>query len=359
MNTKLSSTLPLLPGETPLPKAPAVVLDDGTNCIPQHFLSYQHSKESVAAIVAEIDFDPKYVLFVDEDNASIFIQVGIIGRDNYVAFDTQEAEKIVYGRRWRVESQLPSSEIIQTAFLALKKAREHEIRELFKCKTQYQVSRDADNHENSYNTTTTTPFSCHHDLPLIAMGKANNTSNKQALLTLSQMQECCDKITYDYAKFSLQDFTALPNGQYLLALYLETDKRTQLPELISLGAQELPSGLSHIIIDSATEDGLKYGLIDFVLQLSNRFSEENFTFKGFARFSRKQSIDKISALSAKTRLTNNSHHDSDFVDAFASANYETDTTRVPKISPGGLGDKIKKQLKNFDIKYGMLPKNES
>lgn len=70
MKTLMSFMSPVLPCETPLPKAPAVVLDDGTNCIPRHYLRYQHTKKLLGAIIAEVDFDPKYVLFVDEDNAS-------------------------------------------------------------------------------------------------------------------------------------------------------------------------------------------------------------------------------------------------------------------------------------------------
>lgn len=354
MKTPISDMLPLLPGETALPKAPAVVLDDGTNCIPQHYLSYQHTKQSVEAIIAEIDFDPKYILFVDEDNASIFIQVGIIGKDNYQAFDEQQSEKIVYGRRWRVEPQLPSSEIIQTAFLALVKAREHEIRELFKYKTINTVDT---NGVTKFNTTS--PFSCHHDLPLIAMSQATNTNGPQAILNKESLQLFCTQIRYDHARFILQDVSSLANGQLLLALNIVPDMRTQLPELLSLGANNTsPKIVSHILIDSATEDSLMYGLMDFVLQLSNRFAEEHFKFKGFARFSRKQSIQKISVLSARTRVTNPHKHDEDFVNAFANANYETDNTRVPKIRAGKLGNKIKAQLNKFDIKYGILPKNE-
>lgn len=85
--------------------------------------------------------------------------------------------------------------------------------------------------------------------------------------------------------------------------------------------------------------------------------QEQFTFKGFARFSRQQSIEKISPLSTETRVATKASHDNDFANAYAQANYETDTTRVPKISEGPLGDKIKRQLNRFNIKYGILPKN--
>lgn len=333
--------LPLLPGETPLPKAPNVVLDDGTNCIPQHYLSYQHTLQSVENIVAHIDYDPKFVLFVDEDNASIFIQVGIIGKDNYLSHSLQEAEKIVYGRRWRVEPQLPSSEIIQTALLALTKAREHEIRELFKYTTHY----------NKAKRNITTPFSCHHDLPLIAMSKATNMSGYKAELSITQIEETFSRIRYDGAEFVLEQYTEL-EGQYLLSFNVHPSETTQLPELLACKAS------IYVLLDALTEDALLYAIMDKLLDMSNRHVEEYFTFKGFARFSRSNSIQKISELSAKTRLTDNTAVDVDFYSAFANANYETDSTRVPRLSAGKLGNKIKQQLTRFDIKFGILPKIE-
>lgn len=212
--TRSSSTpsFPLLPGETILPKAPAVVLDDGTNCIPQHFLSYQHSKQSVSEIIAEIDFDPRFVLFVDEDKASVFIQVGIIGKDNYVKHDDQNAEKIVYGRRWRVEPQLPSSEIIQTAFLALLKAREHEIRELFK-----HLSA---NPRAAQKSTITTPFSCHHDLPLMAMSRTTNLAETKLPLDEVHIKDTLASIRYDHASIDLVGIQILKQQQLLLEIQI-------------------------------------------------------------------------------------------------------------------------------------------
>jgi hypothetical protein len=337
------SVLPLLPGETALPMAPSVVLDDGTNCIPQHFLSYQHTKQSISQIIADIEFDPKFVLFVDEDNASIFIQVGIIGKDNYVNHAQQEAEKIVYGRRWRVEPQLPSSEVIQTAFLALIKAREHEIRELFKHKTPA--------HEINGKATITTPFSCHHDLPLIAMSGATNTLAERRKLTFKEVNACLANVRFDDAQIKLMSLQTLNEQQCLMEICIFPSNYSHLPELLTPRS-------SFIVIDDLSEDGVLNSIMDHILSLSNRYVEENFKFKGFARFSRENSISKISALSAKTRISEKPVSGSEFATAFASANYETDSTRVPRIGNGKLGDKIKAQLNKFDIKYGILPKNE-
>jgi hypothetical protein len=125
----------------------------------QHYLSYQHSLQSVEQLLLDIDFDPRYPIFVSQADADLsaktgsglYVQVGIVGVDNYKSSDNGQ-EKLVYGRKWRVEPQLPSSEIIQTIFLALKKAREHEIRELFRLEHKDKM---------------TTPLNNHHDFPLL------------------------------------------------------------------------------------------------------------------------------------------------------------------------------------------------
>ncbi|MDT0593993.1 hypothetical protein [Glaciecola petra] len=339
-NSMPQTTMPLLPGEKPIPKAPSIVLDDGTNCIPQHFLSYQHTLNSVSEIISLIDFDPKYVLFVDEEQNSIFLQVGIIGKDNYLPKSVQQSNKIVYGRRWRVEPQLPSSEIIQTAFLACLKAREHEIRELFKYRS-----------ELLQKTVITTPFSCHHDLPLIAMSKSTDTSAMRYPLALENLIACLKKVTYADAIFKFKGLQVLPGDkqQYILSFDISPLGKSDLHEL----KQAISA---HIVLNDLCEDTILYGLFDYVLALSNRYVEENFIFKGYARFSRNQSVAKISNLSAETRIGSQHNIDSEFATQFADLNYQTDATRVPKINNNGLEKKIKHQLKQFDIQYGFLPK---
>ena len=136
--------------EKPITNAPPVQLGNGEHCIPQHYLLFSHTRESVEQIVLNIEFHKNYLVFVCEDHTGIYIQIGIIGFDNFAPSDQRQQQKVVYGRKWRVEPQLPTSEIIQTVFLALKSAREHEVRELFKLTSECRI---------------TTPFSNHHDLP--------------------------------------------------------------------------------------------------------------------------------------------------------------------------------------------------
>ena len=58
--------------------------------------------------------------------------MGVVGHDNYQKQPATGGLKLFFGRKWRVEPELPTSEVIQSVFLAIKKSREHEIRELFK-----------------------------------------------------------------------------------------------------------------------------------------------------------------------------------------------------------------------------------
>ncbi|HEX5360673.1 MAG TPA: hypothetical protein VFW49_06230, partial [Fluviicoccus sp.] len=121
---------PLQPGETPMPQAPAVTLPNGAVAIPQHYLQYRQTADTVRALLADIDFDPHTLLFAAQDANGLYLQAGLVGRENYERGNTLRPRKLVYGRKWRIDADTPTSEVIQTAFLAISKAREHEVREL-------------------------------------------------------------------------------------------------------------------------------------------------------------------------------------------------------------------------------------
>jgi hypothetical protein len=111
-----------------------------------------------------------------------------------------------------------------------------------------------------------------------------------------------------------------------------------------------------VLIEAPTENALLFSLMDALLHLSNRHVEEHFTFKTFARFSRKNSIRKISELSAKTRHKGLTENDINFAVAFKQNNYDTDETRVPRLSDSALGLKLVSQMQKFNIGTGMLPR---
>ena len=104
-----------------MPQAPSVLLPNGNKVVPQHYLQFKQTLLSLREIINHIDEVPSTPIFADEDEQGMYIQVGLIGRENYDRGQYSRPHKLVYGRKWRIDSDTPTSEIIQTAFLAIKK----------------------------------------------------------------------------------------------------------------------------------------------------------------------------------------------------------------------------------------------
>lgn len=334
-----TSTLSLLQGEFTLGTPPTTQLN-GQDCVPQHYLQYQHNIESVEALVFELEFDPHFPVFVCQDNTGIYIQVGIIGVDNYLAKEQQKT-KIVYGRKWRVEPNLPTSEIIQTVLLALKTAREHELRELFKLKTV----------DTSGGTSyTTTPFNNHHDLPLLVRSyrDKNMLENTDASLSWQQIAEQLKQVNYAGLHFSIASTTPLSHGKTLVELNVHNYQNSLIKEL-----QDNPS--LHLILAQKSFNEVLFTLLEHLVMLSNRYVEENFTFRGIARFSRKYSVSQIAELSLQTRQLHKRFSHQEFAQQWLQLNYETDLTRVPSIRPSKLHTKLMQQFEQIGPIAGPLP----
>ncbi len=321
-----------------MPDAPVVPLNDNNGCIPQHYLEYHHTLESVESIVMDVQFDENFPLFVSEDHSGLYLQVGIIGIDNYLPQATQQDDKIVYGRRWRVEPQLPTSEIIQTAFLAFQKAREHEIRERLRFHS---------------NGKTTTPFNTHHDLPLMAQDPTRFTiqPEHESQDVVNQLNYYLSMVTYDRANIVLKQAERRYNGQWLIDLCLVTNDFTTLPEL----AENKHNVQFTLMMGQLSLNHLLHGLMDTFLAWSNQYVEDHFTYQGFARFSRENSVAAISELSYLTRQRESGKDIDSFTHIFANSNYETDKTRVPVLSDTPLSRKLREKLVKSNIKRGILP----
>ena len=326
----------LLDGEKALANAPKAVLADGRFCIPQHYLSYQHSLSSVEQLLLDIDFDPRYPIFASQDETGIYVQVGIIGVDNYKS-NTNSQEKVVYGRKWRVEPQLPSSEIIQTVFLALKKAREHEIRELFRLE---------------HNNKMTTPFNNHHDLPLLTNSRERlqPTASKAQALFCTEIEKILKTIRYDGMQFELLSFLLRPTGEYLVELKLLPQAGDQLAELT--GTEYISFMLAKPTINYFTHQ-----LMQHLIQLSDRYIDEQFRYRGFNRFSWENEVSAIAQLSTEVRQLHKSADLDGFNQHWQQSNYETDRSRIPVVSSGALWSKLKNQLDSFSPIASTLPIN--
>jgi hypothetical protein len=326
----------LLDGEKALENSPKAVLADGRFCIPQHYLSYEHSLQSVEQLLMDIDFDPRYPIFASQDETGIYVQVGIIGVDNYKSNHGAQ-EKVVYGRKWRVEPQLPSSEIIQTVFLALKKAREHEIRELFRLEHQEKM---------------TTPFNNHHDLPLLTNSRERLQpaidDTKTQVLFSAEIEDILKTIRYDGVQFELFSFMFRPTGEYLVELKLLPQTGRQLAEL---------AGTKYIsfILAKPTLNYFSHQLMQHLIQLSDRYIDEKFYYREFNRFSWDNDVKAIAQVSTEVRQLHKSVNLDGFNQHWQQSNYETDRSRIPVLSSGPLWYKLKRQLASFSPVESTLP----
>jgi len=358
-NIELSS------GEFAVENAPHTQLEDGTYCIPQHYLKYQHTLSSVEELMLKVNYCDRYPLFVSQDNQGIYLQVGIIGVDNYsgsnygsnnsgdnvysansAGFDrvfmnkeqTRESKdktlKIVYGRKWRVEPKLPSAEIVQTAFLAIKKAREHEVRELFRLSAFNKV---------------TTPFNTHHDVTMLINSEAQ-LKKPQSEILLVQLQQELDNIKYDQASFQILNIENKRDKYWIVEVEVLVEASTVLPEIQQ-------GQLIVLIVNKLTFNEVCYQLMAELIGLSDRHVDENFTYSNVARFSQQNDIKAIAKISANTRELHKSSNKSDFVKHWRQENYQVDLTRVPQLNAGVLSERIRGLLSSFNTIEGILPDN--
>lgn len=323
----------LLQGESPLKNAPPAQLSNGAQCIPQHYLKFNHNDKTVNQIIMDIEYDDRYPIFVCQDQAGLYIQIGIIGFDNY-KLRKDNSQKIVYGRKWRVEPELPTSEIIQTVFLALKKAREHEVRELF-CLT--------------LDGRKSTPFNNHHDLPLMArhtdlLQPSVVKSSEQSLR--SNLIETLEKIRYDSARLELKSLQKLDDQLWFVEVFIDISEHSLLPELKDTKIQ--------LLLSSSETNAIYYTLMEYFIGLSDQHINEHFTYRGFTRFSQKNSIEAIAELSVNLRQK-------DQIDSFQkeyeASNYQTDLTRVPRLDNSAYAHKVRAQLEKHQPLDGILPRD--
>ncbi len=301
-------------GEYHLPKVPVVTLGNGATCTPQHYFGFDHSLDSVEALLNCIEFSADYPVFVSTDQGGLYLQVGVVGVDNYDRDVAIKTRKIVYGRKWRVEPNLPTSEIIQTVFLAIKKAREHELRELFTL-------------VDTFTHKTSTPFNCHQDLPLMATHSDLFREGFSHQFDIASVQTLLASLAVGGRPIHLSGFQKRPNN-YLLDVTLS---KTSGSDHQANGFSELEGAQISLILNHGSLNELLYQLMDEVLKLSDRFVEEHFLYKGFARFSRQQDIVSLARFSVNTRHISATHFDERGQEALRVHNCLVDESRVPVI----------------------------
>ena len=305
--------------EIPIQGAPSIPVNDSQECIPQHYLSYEHTYKSVTDIINDIGFDERFPIFVSQENNTLLIQVGIIGHDNYKTNNQLDPLHIVYGRKWRVEKNLPSAEIIQTALLALQKAKEHEMRELF-CLF--------DRASGKYST----PFNGHHDTPLLVNtldAVSQQSSSGFTTVTEDDLSLFLSLCRFDNQKLRLKQSIRIDKKRYVADIQLYRDPNILNSQKIL--CPELYGRCFNILIDSNDPNVILHQVMTTLIQLGHEHVAEHFTYRGYRRFSQHTDVFVIGELSIATRNKNWST-DPDFSVAIKANNQAVDASRVPILS---------------------------
>ena len=333
-----TQTSKALYGEIPLPFAPQICLSNGQCAVPQQYLKVERSVANLEEILEKINFAEDYLLFADQHNGVLSIQVGIIGCENYPYTDQQAQEKkIVYGRRWLIEPSAPTSEVIQTAMLAIKKAREHELRE--------HVLFYVDEHIK------TTPFNSHMDLPLMSKDahffKADNIDNQRSLK--QRIETLLQSVEMRLSSIRLDKITVIDETRTLIDLQINSEvENTHFPEFNDQLVSILSNGFD------APE--FLHELMNALVKCSDRYIEENFMFDGFARFSQEICPQRIAHFSHQTRKIQ--HKDPRFHRHFREMSYDVDASKAPNYASGKLGEQQRSIIKDNNVTGGHFPNEE-
>lgn len=319
-------------GETPMPLAPSVELPNGRHWIPQQYLLYEQTETTVSAILNDIGPIGDTLLFSGKDESGLYLQVGTLGPDNYKRKKSSGQRRLVYGRKWRIETYTPTSEVVQTAFLAIKKAFEHDVRELLTITDEKTGS-------------TGTPFSTHIDLPLIASFPDLVIRHEQSG-DLVEIEKCLLGIRFDRRKILVDDVAVRKNGTLIVDLKLDTPPGSST----RAGFDVLTLTL---VLRECNASAVLHELMNALVRHSDRLVDEQFIYRGFARFSHNHSPHRIANLSVLTRSLKNQSEQ--FAHVRKELNYETDSRRVPKLGTDRLGQKNRETLAQERNLGGHLP----
>ena len=66
------TAIKLLTGESAHNNAPNAPLGNGEYCVPQHYLSFQHTINTVEELILKIAYSKRYPIFVSHNNGDIY-----------------------------------------------------------------------------------------------------------------------------------------------------------------------------------------------------------------------------------------------------------------------------------------------
>lgn len=324
-------------GELALPFAPSVNANDGERVVPQQYLHVKRTLASVESILARIVVPDGFQLFAGEENGLVYLLCAVVGEENYPVDTSKEATpKIVYGRRWLLEPSTPTSEVIQTAYLAVQKAREHELREKVVLRTNSQKGSKA------------TPFNCHMDLPLMV---AEMSSGQPKPVAPFDIRKLLSDLTVDGMSVICNGSTELNQGRILFDLELQA--RNAEPSHF----HDLKGKLFSVICGADDHVRFFHSLFEELNSMSNSLVSETFEFDGFKRFSCQ--LDPLSVANFSVKTRNIKSNDGRFQHAFRDMSYEVDAAKAPFINQGELGEQQRSFVRSFPDLTGYLPLNQA
>lgn len=336
----VQSAQAILPGERVMPHAPMVRLPSGMDCIPQHYVTYHHDLASLTEIASRVSFDAHTLVFASQDEHGMYVQVGLIGRENYERGPAVRPAKLVYGRKWRIDADTPSSEIVQTIFLAIKKAREHEVRELLTiCDGQHGARSAA--------------LSNHLDLPMLAQ--------QRQWLTRAHVNDATDagRVQHVLAGLHFAERTLHLRSLHFFGgqAWVEVTLGEQAPGRAEEdGLPEFADLRLCVRFDASQPHQLIYELMDALIQHSDRHVDETFLFDGFARFSRQIDPRLLARLSIASRPYRRDQGNTRFYSGFQRANHDTDAGRAPHLGAGALAQRNRRLIEAHPMLQGHMPR---
>lgn len=329
-------------GETPLPFAPHAELANGQAVVPQQYLNVKRNLETLEAVIERIEFSDKYPIFSGEINGVLYLQVAAIGVENYPANNARNDDvKIVYGRRWLIEPTTPTSEVVQTAMLAIKKVREHELRE--------HVVKSINQGKNK-----TTPFNTHLDLPQMAYDATTFSSDKKTVA--EQVTELEQTVCIDCLTVKIHKQYRLSNHRVLLEIDLVNDSDSKINPS-DMHFPELVGQRLELVCDANSSSDLMHELMTQLVRSSDRYVEEALSFNGFRRFSRSVSVEKIAEFSYRSRSLVTK--DPRFNHYFQEMSYHVDSSKAPPFAQGSLGERQRAALAKHGVTAGYRPLESS
>lgn len=319
--------------------APSVILPDDALAVPQHYKTYRQSLESVSEMLCGVEFDRSVLLFAGQDRNGVYLQVGIIGHENYGAPSGEQPPKLVYGRKWRIDEDTPSSEVIQTAYLAVQKAREHEVRELLTLRTSHGKL--------------SAPFSSHQDISLMAKHKAifHPSATKQGADSQG-VHQTLKSIRFNERQFSVEQVFS-GHGKTFFDIKLEPPKRSASVNSVLPEFDVFETTL--VVHDNCDDFQYVFALMDALVAHSNAFVSENFSYDGFTRFSRKLSPFSIADFSVASRPYKKDMKDQDFARVFQGSNFDVDASRVPNLGNNKLSRLNRDRISQVEGLTGHMP----